>query len=102
MRETEPANPRRIELIAARRRGACMSPRVFSGLHWTMPNGTMAPGKVFPPFDEPMSGLTKEAGSFAVADWAAQGGVTDAAATSASVHARYERGMRQRYTTHRA
>jgi hypothetical protein len=31
---------------------------VASGENWTMPNGTEAPGKTFPPFAVPMKGLT--------------------------------------------
>src|ERR1700748_1028447 len=33
-----------------------------SGLHWTMPNGTSAPGKSSAWFDVPMSGFTRVAG----------------------------------------
>ena len=44
------------------------SPRVFSGLHWTMPKGTTAPGNVLPPPAVPMKGLTWAAGS-AVLSW---------------------------------
>ena len=34
-----------------------------SGLHWTIPKGTSAPGKVSPPSLVPMKGLTRASGS---------------------------------------
>jgi hypothetical protein len=36
---------------------------LVSGLHWTIPNGTSAPGKVLPPPVVPMNGLTRDVGS---------------------------------------
>src|SRR5207248_4502846 len=52
-----------------------------SGLHWTIPNGTSAPGKSSNPFDVPISGLTTEAGSETKATGAAVAAGVSIAAT---------------------
>ena len=47
-----------------------MEGEVVSGLNWVMPNGALAPGKVFPPPSVPMKGSTLR-----VSVWACAGRV---------------------------
>ncbi|BBJ40362.1 hypothetical protein SSPO_030800 [Streptomyces antimycoticus] len=64
------------------------SPRVFSGLHDSMPKGATAPGKVLPPAELPISGSTYAAGSLtSVGGGAADAGTVAAVARSPAVRA---------------
>src|SRR5262249_28872510 len=64
-----------------------------SGLHWTIPNGTSAPGKSLNPWEVPIRGLTTDAGSdtrptavaFAMAGGSIAATVIDAAVSAAAL-----------------